>query len=432
MIVRRFSWLLLWLVMPIGAAEAPEQPRYPAPEFESGYGFPITQTPATSGTLFEIMDMAVLVLVLGLASYAVLRNRSRRLVFSLMLFSLLYFGFWRQGCVCPIGAIGNVSLALSDPGYAMPLTVLFFFLVPLIFSLFFGRVFCASACPLGAAQDIMLLKPVTLPRFITSALGLFPYVYLALAVVYATLGSRFIICEFDPFVPLFRLSGEAVMIALGGAFLLLSMFVGRPYCRFFCPYSVLLKWTSRVSKWHMSITPHTCIQCRLCEDACPFDAIEHPRQPSHFEARDLGLRRMTRHLILFPVWILLGAGVGYIGGDGLARGDKRVSIAEELVAQTTQPMDPPPLNVEAYRRTGKPQEQAQELARNRREDFRLAGMWAGAFLGLILGIRLIRLSLRRQRPDYQPDRADCFSCGRCFAYCPQDNQQTHPTEGGTT
>jgi NosR/NirI family transcriptional regulator, nitrous oxide reductase regulator len=33
-------------------------------------------------------------------------------------------------------------------------------------------------------------------------------------------------------------------------------------------------------------------------------------------------------------------------------------------------------------------------------------------------VKLIHLSLRRRRTDYQPDRAACVSCGRCFWYCP--------------
>ena len=33
---------------------------------------------------------------------------------------LAYFGFYREGCICPIGAIQNVAVALVDPHYAVP------------------------------------------------------------------------------------------------------------------------------------------------------------------------------------------------------------------------------------------------------------------------------------------------------------------------
>ena len=37
-----------------------------------------------------------------------------------------------------------------------------------------------------------------------------------------------------------------------------------------------------------------------------------------------------------------------------------------------------------------------------------------------MGIKLVSLSLRRRCTDYQPDKANCVSCGRCFWYCPPE------------
>lgn len=36
----------------------------------------------------------------------------------------------------------------------------------------------------------------------------------------------------------------------------------------------------------------------------------------------------------------------------------------------------------------------------------------------MIGLKLITLSIRRKRTDYQPDRSRCVSCGRCYWYCP--------------
>jgi Fe-S-cluster-containing hydrogenase component 2 len=49
--------------------------------------------------------------------------------------------------------------------------------------------------------------------------------------------------------------------------------IGRPYCRFLCPYGALLNLFSRVARRRVSITPDDCVICGLCENACPFDAI---------------------------------------------------------------------------------------------------------------------------------------------------------------
>jgi len=44
--------------------------------------------------------------------------------------------------------------------------------------------------------------------------------------------------------------------------------------------------------------------------------------------------------------------------------------------------------------------------------------WAGAFLGISLGIGMISLTLRNKRSEYKPHQGKCYSCGRCFKYCP--------------
>ena len=135
-------------------------------------------------------------------------------------------------------------------------------------------------CPLGAIQDIVVLKPVQLPLAVDRWGGLFKYVYLAAAVWFAVLpaGSRdFIICRFDPFVGFFRLNGSALMLFFGGGLLLLGTVVGRPYCRFLCPYGGLLAIVSRFALKPVSITPDEQLDCGLCAESCPFGAIRNLR-----------------------------------------------------------------------------------------------------------------------------------------------------------
>ncbi|MEJ2648633.1 MAG: 4Fe-4S binding protein, partial [Sedimentisphaerales bacterium] len=159
--------------------------RFPPPEFESGYELPQTTTPQPRAGIYEYLDSAVLLGALGLATYLVLKKRSRKAIFGLTIFSLLYFGFWRKGCICPIGSIQNVTASFFDPLYAIPIVVLIFFLLPLVFTLFFGRTFCSSVCPLGAIQEMVLLKPVSVPFWLESGLRILAYLYIGLAVLFA-------------------------------------------------------------------------------------------------------------------------------------------------------------------------------------------------------------------------------------------------------
>jgi len=38
--------------------------------------------------------------------------------------------------------------------------------------------------------------------------------------------------------------------------------------------------------------------------------------------------------------------------------------------------------------------------------------------GVVIGLMLIGASVHRTRTDYEPDRATCVACGRCYKYCP--------------
>lgn len=192
------------LAMLLGAASlATAEERFPPPDF-TDHELPVTTTPAARSLAFEYLDVAFLAVALGLASWLAIKRRSRRGLVLLAAVSLLWLGFWRQGCVCAIGSIQNVALALADPGYAIPLAVLAVFALPLLASLYFGRTFCAAVCPLGALQELTLLKPVKVPAWLEHGLGLLPFVYLGAAVLLAATGTTFIICEYDPYVGFFR------------------------------------------------------------------------------------------------------------------------------------------------------------------------------------------------------------------------------------
>ncbi|MBN1442654.1 MAG: 4Fe-4S binding protein, partial [Planctomycetes bacterium] len=312
-----FSLALAAVSLAPAAARAAE--RFPPPQFETEYAMPEMSPPDARSPVLDSIDAAVLVVCLALAAWFTLKKRSRSAMVWLGIFALIYFGFYREGCVCPIGATQNIALALFDASYAVPAVVAFFFFLPLIFALFFGRGFCGGVCPLGAIQDVVLLRPVRLPLWLDHSLRVLAYVYLGLAVLLATTGSAFIICRYDPFVSFFRLDGGRNMLLFGGCLLLVGVFVGRPYCRYLCPYGVLLGLASRFSRGRVAITPDKCVRCRLCEDSCPFGAIRLPTAPRSPAERRRARSRLLRAILLLPLIIAAGAWLGGELGPLLSR-----------------------------------------------------------------------------------------------------------------
>lgn len=400
--------------------------RFPPPQFESEYQRPVLTAPWPRNVNWQVVDVLVLAAALGLASYLVLKRRSRPAVFTLMLFSLAYFGFYRKGCICAIGAIQNVSLSLFNAEYVIPLYALIFFVAPLVTTLFFGRSFCAAVCPFGAVQDLTLLRPVKVPPWLEHSLRYLAYVYLALAVWLSALGSSFVICKYDPYVGIFRRNANLNMVIIGGALLIAGFFVGRPYCRFLCPYGVILRQLSRLSKWRVQITPTDCNQCRLCEDACPYGAIQPPvpAWPAGTYRRDK--KRLAWLLVLLPVLIVIGAFLGRDLSPLTARTHATVALAERVWMEESEQISGTTDASEAFRASGESIASLYDRAAAVRAGFEKGGWFFGGFLGLVLGGKLILLSLRPRQTDYEADRAGCVSCGRCFRYCPKayENGQT--------
>lgn len=337
--------------------------RFPPPDFESNYSQPLLTFQEFYTGLRQYVDVFILFISLVLAAWILHRKRSRSGLFLLGIFCLFYFGFYKEGCICPIGSIQNVTLGLVDSSYLISIPVIFIFMLPLVFALFYGRVFCGSVCPLGIIQDIFIVRSLGVPGWLEKSLGLLRFFYLGLAIYFVLVYNRFIICEHDPFVSMFRFNGPFWRFVLGGAFLIVGMFVARPYCRYICPYgailSLLSKWTSK----GVQITSQDCIECSLCEEVCPFGAIDPPRKSS------LTPKNQRVWLLVLSVLILFVLGfAGYL-----------------LLEKTSK------------------------------------GLLLGIWFGLVLALQLIALVYFNHRKNYTTNQSSCLSCGRCYKWCPHDS-----------
>jgi ferredoxin len=267
---------------------------------------------------------------------------------------------------------------------------------------------------------LAVAKPLRVPRPLDAVLRLIPLGVLALAVIMAANDAGFPVCRTDPFVGFFRRSAPVSMLVAGGLVILLGLVIARPYCRYYCPYGVLLGWFSRLSWRHATITPDECIKCRLCAEVCPFDAIQAPRAAAPGRETPKARRALLLLLLLAPLLVGLGALAGHAIAPALASYHPDVMTQEHLARLTTHPGERY-LDVDAFRALGGDKRQLAVDVAAVQARFDFYSSLAGALLGLAWALRMIMLARQPRRDVYKIDRSRCFSCSRCFAVCPRDH-----------
>lgn len=271
---------------------------------------------------------------------------------------------------------------------------------------------------MGALQELTGLYPVKIPHTAEIILSSVPYVYLALAILFAATNSHFIICKYDPFVGIFRLNAPASIMVFGVLLLLAGIFVNRPYCRFLCPYGVILNWFSRFAEKHLTITPDRCINCKLCENSCPYNAIIPSTIDAPREETTTSRKRFTIYLLLIPVFA--SGGIFLVSGfaDDLSMVHRDVRLANEIRLEQEAGIPATTQQAVTFKESGKTIADLYAKEQHIISRYRKGSPWVGAFLGLSVGIGLLSHSIRRERDEYKPHQGKCYSCGRCFEYCP--------------
>ena len=429
--MRKTIYLLMGLIC---SSRVQAVARFPKPDFTSGYQYPDIFHGLPQEQFWNVLDILLLAGMMCLVVWAAYRKRSRAVMVVMSLVSVLYFGFFRSGCVCSVGSIQNVVLAAVDSSYHLPWYVILVFFLPILFAILFGRVFCSGVCPLGALQELVNVRNFRLSRAVSVTLSIIPWIYLAFTILYAATRSQFLICRLDPFIGIFRLGGDLGVMTFGFVLLIMSIFIGRPFCQFLCPYGALLSVFSSLSWKKLEITDKGCINCALCGVSCPVDAIRAPQSSRTQEERRKGVKRIIMLAIMLPVLTLGGALLVGSQSEALSLAHKDVYLyellqREEQVREGNQAGKPlgirseegeEPLEVETFNALGGDMDELKTKVDAVRQDYVFYSHLAGALIGFVIGFKLLKLSLKRGRKTYEISMARCTMCGKCFNYCPQN------------
>ncbi len=130
------------------------------------------------------------------------------------------------------------------------------------------------------------------------------------------------------------------------------------------------------------------------------------------------MRRATLILLLFLP--LVGALGGYALGPFLARASFEVQLAERIHKEDAQGLAERTLESEAFRAAGEPKSVLFAKAERTEKRLRFGGAFLGAWIGLVVGLKLASQSRAPKQDIYEIDGSVCVCCGRCFMVCPRE------------
>ena len=199
------------------------------------------------------------------------------------------------------------------------------FIVVLIITFLFGRVYCSSVCPLGTLQDIISRLALFLNKQkyfrLLKDFKILKYSILFVTILSLFSGSLVLLNLLDPFslsgkifsnifrlgvIPLNNLAALTLeqfniyrvypievkalswlAIVFSGSVLLIvgimSFSKGRLFCNTICPVGTLLGLTSRFSLYKIKIDQYECSGCGMCETVCKAGCIENENKKIDFE-----------------------------------------------------------------------------------------------------------------------------------------------------
>ena len=199
------------------------------------------------------------------------------------------------------------------------------FLVIILLTILFGRIYCSSVCPLGTFQDIisriaLFLNKKKYFKMLNDFKSL-KYSTLAVTVISLFSGSLVLLNLLDPFsltgkifsnifrhlsIPVNNLAAltleqfniykiypieikalswvailfsSSVLLIIG----IMSFSKGRLFCNTICPVGTFLGLSSRLSLYKITIDGYDCSGCGMCETVCKAGCIDNENKKIDFE-----------------------------------------------------------------------------------------------------------------------------------------------------
>lgn len=194
----------------------------------------------------SLRDIAgLLVIALGVL-LTLTKNKNKRIMNIQLALNVAVLGFW-CGAFLSLSTLttwisNGVNLSLSLVTFAMLCVAL---VMPLL-----GKKgsYCHLHCPMGSAQELLGRLPVArfkLSASVNKGLNNLRYYILAVLLLVMWLGVGFDLMNYEVFSAFIFSSASTVVLIMAAVFLVLSLFIPRPYCRFVCPTGALITMSQK-------------------------------------------------------------------------------------------------------------------------------------------------------------------------------------------
>lgn len=146
------------------------------------------------------------------------------------------------------------------------------------------RSFCGQICPLGFLQELtgrigrkLFKTRQTMPNWLDRPARLLKYVVLVVFIALTWRAADLAIRPYDPWVAWQHLTSAELLteMSIGLSVLVLalvgSIVYDRFFCKYLCPMGAALGLMSKASLTSVSRDADACIDCKLCDRACPMN-----------------------------------------------------------------------------------------------------------------------------------------------------------------
>ncbi len=204
------------------------------------------------GVDWSVKTVAGLLVLLGAVLMVFLKPKNKIWMMLQMALNVAVLGFW---CGSFLSLAQLVSWMSNGFNFSLTLVAILMLVIVVVMPLFGKKgkrgTYCHLVCPMGSAQALLAKIPFTkikLGAKLTKVLNNLRYYILAALLFVMWLGVGFDLLNYEVFPVFMPESASIIVIVMAVVFLLLSMFINKPYCRFVCPTGALITTAEKENK----------------------------------------------------------------------------------------------------------------------------------------------------------------------------------------